>query len=384
MPRPIALEISPDAMTHNLYVVKQRLEQAAHVLEREAPKVWAVIKANAYGHGIQPAVSAFAAADGLAMLDFDEAVLCRQLGWQKPILLLEGFFNYQDLTQIAEYELSLVVHQREQLDMLQQFQPTRPIDAYLKINTGMNRLGFTTATLAQAWQQMQHLVDSGHLHFLGAMTHFSWADESEAATQAQIEAFLALNPAPNNPFSVCNSAATLHTQWQSLLPATEQWVRPGICLYGASPFVAETAQSLKLRPAQTLVAEIISIQEVSVGQTIGYGHTFTADRPMRIGVVACGYADGYPRHAPSGTPAVVLGQRTELVGRISMDMLTIDLTNIPAASVGTKVYLWGQGGPSVDEVAQHSGTIGYELVTAVTARVPRKIVTCSQGGNGEG
>jgi len=374
MPRPIVLTISPEALTHNLDVVRQRLQHSADALGRAAPKVWAVIKANAYGHGIQTAVPAFFAADGLAMLDFEEALLCRQLGWQKPLLLLEGFFNYDDLSLVAAHDLSLVLHQPEQLEMLSRFASRKPLKAYLKINTGMNRLGFTAATLPQAWAQLQTLINERQLDFLGAMTHFSWADESAEATRAQIETFLALNPAPQAAFSVCNSAATLHTQWQALLPATEQWVRPGICLYGASPFVAESAAQLDLQPAQTLSAEIISIQELDAGQVIGYGHTFTARGPMRIGVVACGYADGYPRHAPSGTPAVVAGQRTELVGRISMDMLTIDVTHIPAAGVGSQVHLWGAGGPSVDEVAQHAGTIGYELVTAVTPRVPRQII----------
>lgn len=374
MPRPIVLTISPEALTHNLDVVRQRLQHSAHALGRVAPKVWAVIKANAYGHGIQAAVPAFATADGLAMLDFEEALLCRQMGWQKPLLLLEGFFNYDDLSLVAEHDLSLVLHQPEQLEMLSRFASRRPLRAYLKINTGMNRLGFTAATLPQAWAQVKALINEQRLDFLGAMTHFSWADESAQATEAQIETFLALNPAPDSAFSVCNSAATLHTHWQALLPDTEQWVRPGICLYGASPFVDERADQLDLRPAQTLSAEIISVQELAAGQAIGYGHTYTALGPMRIGVVACGYADGYPRHAPSGTPAVVAGQRTELVGRISMDMLTIDLTHIPAANVGSQAYLWGAGGPSVDEVAQHAGTIGYELVTAVTPRVPRQII----------
>lgn len=375
MPRPIALKIYPAAMTHNLGIVKQRLARVADELGRAAPKVWAVIKANAYGHGIPAAVSAFAAADGLAMLDFEEAVLCRQTGWDKPILLLEGFFDFDDLALVAQYDLDVVIHQQEQLDMLQRFESERPIRAYFKINTGMNRLGFTERSLPAAWQQLQALVHDKRVHCLGTMTHFSWADESAPATEEQINRFLALNPAPGLPISLCNSAATLHTRWQALLPPHEQWVRPGICLYGATPFVEESAHSLGLLPAQGLSAEIISIQEVLAGQTIGYGHTFTAPQPMRIGVVACGYADGYPRHAPSGTPAVVLGQRTQLVGRISMDMLTVDLTPVPAARVGTVVHLWGQGGPSVDEVAQHAGTIGYELVTAVTPRVPRHIMT---------
>jgi len=371
MPRPISLTIDSAAMTHNLGVVRQRLEQAAHALQRPAPHIWAVIKANAYGHGVQPAVQAFAQADGLAMLDFNEAIQCRELGWQKPILLLEGFFAADDLAAVQTHQLSVVLHHNEQLRQLAHCRPQQPIAAYLKINTGMNRLGFAGPDVAQAWARIQALQAQGVVRFLGAMTHFALADESRPVTLQQINAFNQLNPAPEAAFSVCNSAATLQTDLQAFLSANEQWVRPGICLYGASPFAEQSAASFDLRPAQTLEAEIISVQQVQAGQGVGYGHTFEATEALRIGVVACGYADGYPRHAPTGTPVVVAGQRSRLVGRISMDMLTIDLSGINQAGVGSKVVLWGRQGPSVDEVAQAAGTIGYELVTAVTPRVPR-------------
>lgn len=373
MPRPIQLLLSSAALTHNLAVVRQRLAEASTRLQRPAPHIWAVIKANAYGHGIDLGVQAFAQADGLAMLDFNEAIRCRELGWDKPILLLEGFFSASDLDLVAHHNLSIVVHEASQLQALYQFQPPRPINAYLKINTGMHRLGFAGSAVDAAWREIRALQRQGVLRFLGAMTHFSRADSSEDDTLAQIELFQRLNPAPVAPFSVCNSAATLQTGLQSHLPAIEQWVRPGICLYGASPFETQSAADFDLRPGQTLSAAIIGTQQVQAGDGVGYGHTFAAERALRVGVVACGYADGYPRHAPSGTPVTVDGQRTRLVGRVSMDMLTVDITDLPNVGVGSQVILWGAGGPSVDEVAQSAGTIGYELVTAVTARVPRVV-----------
>jgi len=373
MPRPIKLEISTATLRNNLNVVMQRLNQAVEKLNRHRPCVWAVIKANAYGHGIAQGVLAFKAADGLAMLDFDEAMQCRQLGWKKPILLLEGFFNYRDLILVEKHRLSIVIHNFEQLAHLKQYRPNQPIDAYFKINTGMNRLGFARNEIPKAWSQMQLLKEKGFINFLGSMTHFALADESVSKTKEQINIFNELNPNVAGSFSVCNSAATLNTSLQSLLPDTPQWVRPGICLYGASPFTSKEAAHFGLMPAQTLKAEVIGMQEVAPGQGIGYGHTFKAPTNLSIAVVACGYADGYPRHAPSGTPVVVNNQRAKLVGRVSMDMLTIDVTNIANVKVGSEVILWGAQGPSVDEVAQHSGTIGYELVTAVTQRVPRFI-----------
>src|SRR5690625_1179319 len=269
--------------------------------------------------------------------------------------------------------MSSDLHEVAQLQVLQQFSPARAISTYLKINTGMHRLGFAGAAVEEAWHALRALQQQRVVRFLGTMTHFARADSSTAQTLAQIERFQRLNPAPVAPFSVCNSAATLQTGLQSHLPAIEQWVRPGICLYGASPFETQSAADLDLRPGQTLSAEIIGTQQVQAGDGVGYGHTFAAERALRVGVVACGYADGYPRHAPSGTPVTVDGQRTRLVGRVSMDMLTVDITDLPNVGVGSQVILWGAGGPSVDEVAQSAGTIGYELVTAVTARVPRVV-----------
>ena len=251
----------------------------------------------------------------------------------------------------------------------------QPIDAFVKLNSGMNRLGFPKADYRAAYEQARALQERGVLNMLGKMTHFARADDDPATTQQQLQVFNQVTQGLPGKVSVCNSAATLTPGlWASLPDHQEQWVRPGICLYGASPFADQSANALGLRPAMTLSAKLISVRNIPAGEGIGYGHTFTSTEPMRIGVVSCGYADGYPRHAATGTPITVAGVRTRLLGRVSMDMLAVDLTSVPLAHVGSPVVLWGEGGPSVDEVAQAAGTIGYELLCAVAPRVP-KIVT---------
>lgn len=374
MPRPISVTISVPALRHNLALVSQQLMPSVSPADRERPLVWAVIKANAYGHGIEPAVQAFNLADGLAMLDFDEALRCRAAGWKGPLLLLEGCFQPSDAVIAAEYGLTVTVHNQEQLDMLSVATLSQSIDVFVKLNSGMNRLGFQPADYAAAYAQAQQAQQAGIIGKLGKMTHFARADDSTPCTADQLDVFLRTTAGLPGSVSVCNSAATLTPDlWRHLPAADTQWVRPGICLYGASPFADQTAQSLGLLPAQTLAAELISTREIQTGAAIGYGHLYTASQPMRIGVVACGYADGYPRHAPSGTPITVDGVLTNTVGRVSMDMLVVDLTGVPQAKVGSRVVLWGQGGPSVDEVALAADTIGYELLCGVAPRVPRLV-----------
>lgn len=375
MPRPIMATISVPAMQHNLQHVVSGLEAQARQAGRQAPRVWAVIKAHAYGHGLAQGMAGFAAADGLAMLDLAEAVACREAGWRRPLMLLEGFFEPQDIHIVDTYSLTVSVHSEEQLRMLEQAAPARPIDVNLKINGGMNRLGFAPASAAQAWQRLVALQGRGVVGELGAMMHFSRADDDPAVTSEQLAAFLALTADMPGRVSVCNSAATLTADLWARLPAERpQWVRPGICLYGSSPFAERSAAQLGLRPAMTLEARIISVQDCQPGGSVGYGHTFTADQVTRVGIVACGYADGYPRHAGTGTPVTVAGQASRLLGRVSMDMLAVDLTAIPAAGVGSPVVLWGEGGPSVDAVAEAAGTVGYELLCALAQRVPRRII----------
>ncbi|AKQ59197.1 alanine racemase [Bordetella hinzii] len=371
MPRPISALISPSALRHNLSVVRQRLDRQAEVEGGVSPSIWAVIKANAYGHGIERAVGAFSEAQGLAMLDLEEAVRCREAGWGGPIMLLEGFFQPRDLDLLDRYHLSTAIHCQEQLDMLAHARPAHRINAMLKLNSGMNRLGFAPDAYARAFEAARALQGRGVLGTVGKMTHFATADGPQGP-QWQWEVFEAATQGLPGPVSVCNSAGTLRYPRLAIGRAGQDihWVRPGICLYGASPFDDQSAAELGLRPAMTLRSELIGVQHLQPGQTVGYGATFTAPRAMRIGVVACGYADGYPRHCGTGTPITVAGVPTRVLGRVSMDMLAVDLEPVAAAGVGSPVVLWGEGGPGVDEVAAAAGTIGYELLTALAQRVP--------------
>jgi alanine racemase len=351
MPRPILAEIHPRAVKHNVELVRQKASSA---------HLWSVVKADAYGHGIERIFPALAASDGIALLDLNEAVRVRELGWTKPILLLEGTFTAEDVKIADQYRLTVCVHCDESLERLSSFRPTRPVDIYLKMNSGMNRLGFRPEAYRAAWERVRASSAIGEITL---MNHFANADEHEVEWQLiQFDKVTAGMPGKR---SLANSAATL---WH---PETHaDWVRPGIVLYGASPSgVAKDIADVPLQAAMTLRSELISVQTVQAGETVGYGRTFEAPGAMRIGVVACGYADGYPRHAQTGTPIAVDGVRTRVVGRVSMDMLTVDLTPCPAAHIGSRVELWGDQ-IRIDEVASGSGTIGYELMCALARRVP--------------
>lgn len=371
MPRPIVAHISLSALAHNLQVVRDHLAGSSPIQER-VPSVWAVIKANAYGHGIERAVQGFQAANGLAMLDMEEALRCREAGWQKPILMLEGYFDEADLITCAVHGLTAVVHDPEQIRLLEAWRvpdDVSPLRIFLKLNSGMNRLGFSPEHFREAYLQLSMMAGHGKLAEIGTMTHFACADEP-GGMDAPLNVFLQSTREMSGPVSVSNSAAVLdRPELLSCLPDRTSWVRPGICLYGGSPFADRHAHAFGLKPAMTLSSKIIGVQSLLPGESVGYGYRFTADRPMRVGVVACGYADGYPRHAPDGTPVTVAGVRTRLIGRVSMDMLTVDLTDLPQVGVGSPVVLWGKGGPNVDEVARASGTIGYELLCAIAQRV---------------
>ena len=351
MPRPIAARISISAVANNLDVAR-RLGGGA--------RVWAVVKAGAYGHGMAAAVRGLRQADGLALLDFDSAAHARELGWQGPILMLEGAFEAADLDTACALDLSMVVHDRSQVTWFENHRGS-PIAVWLKVNSGMNRLGVKPVELPELHARMSALPGvSG----VSLMTHFADADLPDGTAQASAR-FDAAARKLSGDRSLANSAAlALHPETHA------DWVRPGIMLYGASPFDDRSAASIGLRPAMSFETRLIAIQNLVRGDTVGYGSTFMAPGPMRIGVVACGYADGYPRRAPATTPVIVDGVRTRLVGRVSMDMLTVDLSPVPAAAIGSSVQLWGPMLP-VDEVARHCGTIGYELLCAVAARVPR-------------
>ncbi|WP_322998679.1 alanine racemase [Castellaniella sp.] len=376
MSRPILATVHLQALAHNLARVTDRL-----ATDGAAARIWAVVKANAYGHGLEAAVRGFAAADGLALLDIQEAVRCRELGWRRPILLLEGFFRPADLDVLVRYGISTVVHSSAQMDMLAAHGGDA-IAAHVMLNSGMHRLGFQPDEYRVAFDRARALQAAGILSEVGKMTHFARADDDLAVTRAQLACFLRVTSGLPGQVSVCNSAAVLSPGLALAVPGEDQWVRPGICLYGASPYVGRDAESLGLLPAMTLSSELISTHVLPAGEAIGYGHAFRTDHDMRVGIVACGYADGYPRHAITGTPVVVAGVQTRLVGRVSMDMLSVDLDPVPQARVGSPVVLWGEGGPSVDAVAWSSSTIANDLLAGLTHRVPRSVQPAATGIRG--
>jgi alanine racemase len=355
MPRPIHAQINLSALEHNLHLARRT----------GSARVMAVIKAAAYGHGLLRAAEALSAAEGFALLDVRDAVQLREAGFRQVILLLEGAFSPDDLQRVAEYDLACVIHSPHQIAMLDAYPRRGGLQVWLKVNSGMNRLGFAPDEVQAAMEALKAHPAVGDITL---MTHFSHADE-EAGVAAQLEVFNTLAAPYRVARSLANSAALLR------YPATHaDWVRPGIMLYGASPFAhcagtQHSAQQLGLQPVMTLHSEIISVREIKAGAGIGYGAQFRAESSMRVGVVACGYADGYPRHAPTGTPVLVAGQRTRTLGRVSMDMLSVDLSAVQGADVGSRVTLWGEGLP-VEEVAHAANTISYELLCALTPRVP--------------
>ena len=320
----------------------------------------AVIKANAYGHGLRQAAGALSASDGFALLDLGDAISLRQAGFGQKIVLLEGFFSVDELQAISEYGVDAVIHSFEQVEMLESVKLPKKIRLFIKCNSGMNRLGFRPDVMPEVLRRLDHCASAGNRVL---MTHFASADEA-VGVDAQMQAFHEVTASLGLPASLANSAAIMR------YPETHaDWVRPGIMLYGASPFHDVTAEHLGLKPVMTLASRIIAVQEVKAGEGVGYGPMFRADKSMRIGVVACGYADGYPRHAPNGTPVLVAGRLSGTLGRVSMDMLYVDLTGMLDAGVGSEVVLWGEGLP-VEQVAAVCGTISYELLCALASRVP--------------
>ena len=358
MPRPILATVHADALRHNL----ERARRAA--LDS---RVWAVVKANAYGHGIERVFDSFRGADGFALLDLAEAERVRALGWRGPVLLLEGVFEPRDLELCSRLDLWHTVHCDAQIDMLAAHKTQAPQRVFLKMNSGMNRLGFAPSRFRSAWTRLNALPQVDEISL---MTHFSDADGARGIAH-QLAAFEdAARDLPGER-SIANSAATL----RHATLARGDWVRPGIVLYGSAPdFPEHDASHWQLQPGMTLSTRLIAVQTLQAGDTVGYGSSFTAEGPLRIGVAAVGYADGYPRHCTTGTPVLVNGVRTRMVGRVSMDMITVDLTPVPDAGFDSEVTLWGRaanGTPlPIDEVARAAGTVGYELMCAVAPRVP--------------
>ena len=388
MSRPIQALIDLSALRHNLAQLRACLAAAGGT----PAHIWAVVKANAYGHGLMallPALQDEPAITGLVLIEFEAAQALRDAGWTRPILMLEGLFQPQDIALAQALDLSLVLHNMQQVQWLQQHALKAPAlglsNLHLKINTGMNRLGFMPAEVEAAVLALRSQIRSQPDANAGItlMTHFSDADSGWGMAQ-QRAVFDSVFASLSTRFaqlridrSLANSAAILAHPDQHV-----EAVRPGIMLYGSSPFGVQvdddpgTSAASNLRPVMTLQSRLIAIQSLQPGAAVGYGHTYIAERAMRIGVVACGYADGYPRHAPggnaAGTPVLVAGQRTRTVGRVSMDLLCVDLTGI-AAELGAPVTLWGEG-LSVDVVAAAAGTIGYELLCALASRVPVQVV----------
>jgi alanine racemase len=369
MPRPILATVHTHALVHNLAQVRRHANDA---------RVWAVVKANAYGHGIERAFEGLRGADGFAALDLDEAQRLRDLGWRGPVLLLEGVFEQRDLELCSRLGLWHTVHCTEQIDMLAAHKTQVPHRVFLKMNSGMNRLGFRPDQYRSAWSRLCALTQVDEISL---MTHFSDAD-GPAGVAHQMAVFAATTHDLPGERSLSNSAALLrhgvHPTEAQQHPHTlvaSDWVRPGIVVYGGAPDYPEhTADHWGVQPTMTLAAKIIAVQELHPGDAVGYGSTFVATEPMRIGVVACGYADGYPRICPTGTPVLVAGVRSRTVGRVSMDMITIDLSPVPEATLGAEVTLWGRAADgtvlSIDEVARCAGTVGYELMCALAPRVP--------------
>ena len=360
MPRPIEALIHRAALAHNL----ARARSAA-----QGARVWAVVKANAYGHGIERVFESLRGADGFALLDLAEAEAVRALGWRGPILLLEGCFEPRDLELCSRLGLWHVVHCAEQIDWLAAHKTQAPHRIFLKLNSGMNRLGLRPGSFRSAYARLQALPQVDEISL---MTHFSDADtcaESGKGIAQRVALFESTTQDLPGERSLSNSAAILRHRLRN------DWVRAGILLYGSAPdFALHDSAHWGLLPAMTLRSRLIATQALQPGDTVGYGSSFTANAPMRIGIVACGYADGYPRHAGSGTPVLVRGVRRTTVGRVSMDMLAVDITALAEAGVGSEVTLWGRGPGdavlSIDEVARAAATIGYELMCAVAPRVP--------------
>lgn len=351
MSRPLRAVISVAALSRNLALARCRAGGA---------RVWAVMKANAYGHGLKSACAGFHAADGWALLEWDWAQALRRQFPRRRLLMLEGAFSANDTREAALTGLDLVVHEPRQVEWIRSLRDVpRALRVLVKFDSGMNRLGFGARELRDAHEALR---DAPAVAEVGLMTHFANADLPGGTSDALLRFERAAGLLPG-PRSLCNSAALL-----AGVAAGAAWVRPGIMLYGASPARGTPATSLGLQPAMRLESRLIAARQLRPGDAVGYGSGFVADRAMRIGVVACGYADGYPRHAPTGTPVLVDGVRTRLVGRVSMDMLTVDLEPVPSAQPGSPVVLWGDA-PTVDEVAECAGTIGYELLCAIARRV---------------
>ena len=352
MSRPTYIKIDLCALKHNL----ERVRDLA-----SGRSVIAMVKANAYGHGISRVAHALTMADALGVASLEEGLILREAGITQPIVLVEGVFHADEMTEAARQHFSLVVHHKPHVEMLEKVKDDKRFTVWLKINTGMNRLGIDPSQFQEIYQRL--LACPSVKKPIGLMTHFADADDlNSEATMKQLEIFNKVTADYPGPRSLANSAAII--AW----PATHgDSVRPGLMLYGASPFSGKNGQDHGLQPVMTLWSRLIAITQVKKGGKIGYGGTFTAPEDMLIGVVGVGYGDGYPQFAKNGTPVLVNGVECPLVGRVSMDMLTVDLRHLPQAKIGDTVVLWGEGLP-VERVARSSDSSAYEILTRMTPR----------------
>jgi len=334
------------------------------VARRHAPasRMWAVIKSNAYGHGMEEVAGALAAADGFALARVAEAVRLRELGVRKRLLVLGGAVSCEELEAADNRRLELAVHHQDQLALLERCRIAGPLRIWLKVDTGMHRLGLRPDRVPHLLERLAG--DPRVAAPVGLMTHLANADDpADELTIRQCGRLAELGQGGNIPLSIGNSAGIL-----AFPQSRTDWVRPGIMLYGGSPFAGRAAADLGLQPVMTLRSRLIAVNGVSRGDAVGYGGAYVCPESMPVGVVGIGYGDGYPRHAPSGTPVSIRGREVPLIGRVSMDMITVDLRTLPEAAVGDEVTLWG-GGLPVDRIAERAGTISYELLCRVTSRV---------------
>jgi alanine racemase len=358
MSRPARALLDAGALRHNLQQVRRHAPRA---------RIMAVVKANGYGHGLAwVAQSLGESADAFGVSSIEEGVQLRLAGVTRPVCLLEGFFTADELPLLSKQRLEPVVHHEAQLKALATAPASSPLTLWIKVDTGMHRLGFPPAAVPDVVKQLRHTPAVTKARI---MSHFARAEFSnDDVTQSQIKDFTNLTRNLELETSLANSAGIL--AW----PASHlDWVRPGIMLYGASPLVDRDAMALDLKPVMTLESALIAVQPRKKGDPIGYGGDWRCPEDMPVGVAAIGYGDGYPRHAPPGTPVLVNGRRTPTVGRVSMDMITLDLRSQPQAKIGDPVVLWGQGLP-VEQVAQSAGTLSYELLCHVTERIPRVVI----------
>lgn len=356
MVRPIYAAINSNALKNNLKIIKNIAYKS---------KIWSVLKADAYGHGIKniyPIIKDDS--DGFAILTLDEAIILRKNGCNKPILLLEGFFNKEELDLIYKYFLTITIHNKWQLNKLIKYKSKYPINIYIKINTGMNRLGFPVKDIISIINTIKNKIK---VYNITLMTHFADASQNSYFVKKQINNIKKnISIYHNFSCSFANSAAIL---WHSY--SYYDWIRTGIILYGASPTGNwKDISKKKIQPVMTLKSKIISIQKIYPGDTIGYNRRYYTKKKHKIGIVACGYADGYPRNISNNTYVLIKGIKTLILGSVSMDMIVIDLTNIPTAKIGSSVELWGKN-IKIDDIAKSSNTIGYELMCSVSKRVPR-------------